>query len=181
LNGDDAVLADFIERVGDQVSDVGVVVCRDGCDLGDLLLILDLAALLAEAGDDRLDRLVDTALQVHRVGASRDIFQTGGDDGLSQHGGRRGAVTGNVARLGGDFLDHLGADVLELVFQLYLFGNRYTVFRDGGSTEFLLDDHVTAFRAEGDFHCVCQRINTPFQGGTRFRIENDVFCHVSVL
>ena len=40
LDGDDAVLADLLHHLGDQVADLGVG-GRDGGDLGDLLLALD--------------------------------------------------------------------------------------------------------------------------------------------
>jgi hypothetical protein len=38
LDRDDAVLADLLHRLGDEVADLGVVVGGDGADLGDLLL-----------------------------------------------------------------------------------------------------------------------------------------------
>ncbi len=38
FDGDDAVLADLLHRLGDQVADLLVVVRRDGADLRDLLL-----------------------------------------------------------------------------------------------------------------------------------------------
>jgi hypothetical protein len=45
-------------------------------------------------------------------------------DGLGQHGGGGGAVTGDVGGLGSDFLDHLRAHVLELVLEFDLLGHR---------------------------------------------------------
>ena len=94
-----------------------VVVGGDGADLGDHLA-LDFSCGLLELADDRLDGLLDAALDQHRVGAGRDHRQALVEDGLGQDGGGRGAVAGHVAGLGGDFLDHLGAHVLEVVFEL---------------------------------------------------------------
>ena len=44
LDGDDAVLADLVDGVGDQLADLVVVVGRDGRDLGDLRLVVDVLA-----------------------------------------------------------------------------------------------------------------------------------------
>lgn len=106
------------------------------------------------------DRLVDAALQVHRVHASRHAFQAFCNDGLGQHGSGSGTVTCGIRRLGSDFLDHLSAHVLELVFQFDLFGDGNTVFGDGRGAEGLVQHHVAAFRAQRDLDGVCQDIYT---------------------
>jgi hypothetical protein len=54
------------------------------------------------------------------------------ENGLSQDGGRGGAVTRDVGSLGGDFADHLSAGVFEFVFEFDLFCDRNAVFGDGG-------------------------------------------------
>ncbi len=38
FDGDDAVLADLLHRVGDQLADLGIVVRADGGDIGDLVV-----------------------------------------------------------------------------------------------------------------------------------------------
>ena len=48
-----------------------VVVGGDGGDLGDLLLVLGRLGHLLQLVDDRLDRLLDAALERHRVRARR--------------------------------------------------------------------------------------------------------------
>ena len=111
LDRDDAVLADLVHGLGDDLADGLVVVGRDGADLGDHLAA-DLAAQLLELADDRLDGLVDALLDHGRVGAGRDVAQALAVDGLGQDRGRRRAVAGDVRRLGRDFLDQLGAHVL---------------------------------------------------------------------
>ena len=70
-----------------------------------------------------IDGLVDAALQIHRVHAGSNRLQAFADDGLGQNGGRRGAVTGDVVGLGGDFAHHLRAHVLELVFKFDFLGD----------------------------------------------------------
>ena len=61
LDGDDAVLADLLHRVGDHLADLGVA-GGDRGDLGDLLALGDGMRLLADRLDDRLDAELDAAL-----------------------------------------------------------------------------------------------------------------------
>ena len=88
---------------------------------------------LLQLGDQGWHRLVDAALQVHRVHAGGHVLHAFAHDGLGQHGGGGGAVTGVVAGLGSDFLDHLGAHVLELVLELDFLGDGHTVLGHGGA------------------------------------------------
>src|SRR3989344_4892438 len=102
---------------------VGVAVGRDGADLGDFLGSGGGLRSLLELGDQGGDRLVDAALEVHRVHAGGHVLHAFAHDGLSQHGGGGGAVASVVRGLGSDFLDHLGAHVHELVLELDFLGH----------------------------------------------------------
>src|SRR5690606_2841624 len=113
FDGDDAFLADLVHRVGDDFTDGGVAVGRDRTDLGDGLAGGAGLGQLVQFVDGSDHGLVDAALQVHGADAGGHVLQAFFDDGLGQHGGGGGAVTGVVGGLGGDFLDQLGADVLE--------------------------------------------------------------------
>ena len=178
LDSDDALLVHLAHRLGDQLADRLVVVGRNGGDLLDLGEVrADLLTLLAQRLHDLQHRLVDTALQVHRVGTRRHVLQTYADDRLCQH--RRGGRT--VARvvvgLRSDLLDHLGAHVGESVFQLHLLGYRHTVLGDLRRTEFLVDNHVAAFGTERDLYGVRQRIDTLLEQLARLNIVFDILCH----
>src|SRR5690606_19739903 len=95
-----------------------------------------------------------------------------------QNGGRGGAVTGDVVRLGRDLADHLGAHVLELVLKLDLLGDRHTVLRGAGGTERLLDDDVATLGAERHFHSVREDVYAAHHALTRICSELDLFgCH----
>ena len=98
--------------------------------------------------DDRLDREVDAALQVHRVHAGGDRLGAFLDDRLGENGGGGGAVTGEVRGLRGDFAHHLRAHVLELVFEFDFLGDGDAVLGDAGSAERLVEDDVAALRTE---------------------------------
>jgi hypothetical protein len=96
FHGDDAFLADLVHRFGDRLADLRIRVGGDRADLGDFLggraRLGDLLQLLDRDGD----RLVDAALDVHRVHAGGDVLHAFGDDRLREHGGGGGAVTGDV-------------------------------------------------------------------------------------
>ncbi len=160
LNGDHAFLAHALHGLGDDLADGLVGVGGDGADLGDGLGVGARLGQLLQLGDDGDGRLVDAALQVHRVHAGSDGLQALVDNGLGQDGGGGGAVTGLVVGLGGNVLDQLGAHVLEAVLQLDFLGNGNAVLGDGRSTEALLQHHVAAFRAEGRFYRISQDVHT---------------------
>src|SRR6218665_1653512 len=177
LHRDDALLADLLHRVGDDLPDGGVAVGGDGAHLGDFLLVLGGLGQVLQLGGDRRHGLVDAALDVHGVVTRGPHLRPLAEDGLSQHGGRRGAVTGHVGGLGGDLLDHLGAHVLELVLQFDLLGHRHTVLGDGGRAERLLDHHVAALGPEGDLDRVGQDVHAAQNRLARADVEKNVFRH----
>ena len=103
------------------------------------------------------------------------------DHGLSQERSRRGAVTGNIVGLRGNFLDKLCPHVLEGVFQLDIAGNGHAIVGDGGSAELLVQHHIAALRPKGDLDCVSQRIDALAQGTTCIFIKQNLLCHLYYL
>jgi len=83
---------------------------------------------------------------------------------LSEQGRGGGTVAGDVVGLGGHFAHQLSALVLEDVFEFDLASDGHTVVGDGGAAELLVEHHVTAFGAEGDFDCVGQDVDPAFEG-----------------
>ena len=151
LDGDDAVVADLLERLGDHLS-------RSPCRRprwrrrwrsapGRSSTLFECVLIESTAVDDRG---LDALLQDHRVGAGRDVAQALTDHRPREHRRGRGAVTGDVVGLLGDFLDELGADLLVRVLEVDLLGDRDAVVRDRGGAPLLLEDDVAALRAEGD-------------------------------
>ena len=72
--------------------------------------------------DRRVHGLLDAAANRHRIAAGGDVAQPFLEDRPGQHGGGGGAVAGDVRGLRGDFVDQLGAHVLEAVFQFDFLG-----------------------------------------------------------
>ena len=148
FDGDDAVGADLLERVGELLADRLVVVGGDRRDLGDLFLAGDLLGLRLDVLDDGHDGLVDPALECHRIGAGGQGLEPFFVDGLGQNGRGRGAVAGGVGGLGGRFLHELGTHVFVGIGQLDLLGHRHAVLGDGRAAPALVDHGITATRAE---------------------------------
>src|SRR5579885_365583 len=161
FDGDHALLADLLHRLGDDVADGRVVVGGDGADLGDLLAVFRLLGKGFEFGNYRLDRAVNPALEGHRIVSGRHHLHAFGIDGAAQDGGSGGAVAGDIGGLGGDLLHHLRSHVLELVFELNLLGYRDAVLGDSGRAEALFEHHVPPFGAERHRNRIGKDINTP--------------------
>src|SRR5690606_33495950 len=173
LDGDHAFLADLVHRLGDQVADVGVGVGGDGADLGDLLGGRRRTRDGLQLGDRGGDRLVDAALEVHRVHAGGDRLHALADEGLGQHGRGGGAVTGVVGGLGSGFLDHLRAHVLELVLQFDLLRHGRAGLGDGRGAEARVEHGVAALRAQGCLDGICEDVHAAHHLGARVLTETD--------
>src|SRR5205085_12097901 len=102
LVGDDAVLADFLHRLGDQIADLAIVVRGDRTNLRGLFLAARRDADFLQLFDDRGDSLLDAALNRHRIRAGGDVLETFTEDRLGEHGRRRRAVARVVRGLGRD-------------------------------------------------------------------------------
>ena len=95
-----------------------IVVVVVGRNRGDLLDLVDVARRLPGSACAAFSTtvgygLVDTALQVHRVGTCGHVLHAYADDSLCQHRSGRRTVTGVVVGLRSHLLDHLGAHVGE--------------------------------------------------------------------
>src|SRR5450759_2603029 len=80
LDRDDTILADLVERLGDKPTDDRVL-RREGGDLCDLFLALDLTSGLEQTGVDGFDSGVDAALERGRVSAGGNVAQAFLDHG----------------------------------------------------------------------------------------------------
>src|SRR5438034_3778196 len=128
LDGDDAVLADLLHRLGDDLADGLVVVGGNRADLGDRLAADGLRELL-DLFDRLLDGLLDALLEIHGIGAGGDRLDALAVDRLGEDRGGRRAVAGNLRGLARHFSHELGTHVLPGVFQLDLFRHPDAVLR----------------------------------------------------
>ena len=180
LDGDDAFLADLFHRISNEVPDFLVGVRGDGADLRDLLLAHRRNRNALELLDDGGDRAIDATLELHRVGARRDVLETLTEDRLCQHGGGGGAVTGQIGGLGGDLLHHLGTQVLDRVAQLNFLGDGDAVLGHGRRAELLVDDDVPTPGSERDPDGLGQGVDPLLELRTGLGAEEQFFrCHMS--
>ena len=175
---DRAVFADLVHRVGDDFANRGVPVGGNRRDLFDFLFVFDLFGNLRELFNRRRNGFVDAALDVDRARAAGDVFQAFAINRLGQHRRRRRAVARCVARLAGDFADHLRAHVFVRVFEFDFLRDRHAVLGDRRGTEFFVNDHVAAFRAERCHDGAREFLHALEQRLPRLLVEYQLFgCH----
>src|SRR4029079_16389037 len=162
LDGDDAVLADLVDGLGDHLTDL-LVSRRDRGDLSDLVLRVDFLVEFLDRLDRGVDSGLDALLQGHRVGAGGNVAQTFVHHAPGENGGCRRAVTSDVVGLLGDLFDQLGADLLIGILEIDLLGDRHAVVGDGGGTPLLLQHDVAALRPQRDAHRVGQLVHAGFE------------------
>ena len=177
FDGDRAVLADLVHRVGDHLADLGVAVGGDRGNLGDLIGRLDLLGELGDRLGNGGGSLVDTVLKGHSVRAGGEVLKTFTVNSLGEERRRRRAVAGYVVRLGGDFLNHLSAHVLEGIGKLDFLSYGNTVLGDLGRAELLVDDDVTAGRTESRSYGTRELLDTGENLLTSFCIKLNLLSH----
>src|SRR5215469_14216202 len=158
FHGDHAVLADLLHGFGDYATDLLVVVGGNGADLRNHFAFHVFVELL-DFLDRDFDGLFNAALESGGAGAGRDGLHAFAEDGLREHGGSGGAVTGNVGSLGSDFANHLRAHVLEGILQFDFLCHGHAVLGDDGRAELLFDHRITALGAEGNLHCIGKSVH----------------------
>ncbi len=179
LDRDHAVLAHLIHRLGQLLADLDFLVGRAGGHLLDLLAGFDRDAHSVKLVHDGVHGHVDTFLDLHRVGAGRDVLETLLENALSQNGRRRGPVAGDARSLRGHLFDHLRAHVLISVFQLDFLRDGHAVFRDGRGAERFLQNDDAAGGPERDLDGVRQLLHTIPNGPACIGSKRYLFsCHV---
>ncbi len=176
LDGDDAVLADLVHDLGDELAD-GRVGGADRGHVGDVGAVLDGSSVLLEPSDDGVDALLQAALDDHRVGAGGHVLEALGDDRLAEHDGGGGAVAGDVVGLGRDLLEELRAHVLEGLVELDLAGDGHAVIGDGRGAELLVEDDVAALGAQRHLDGIGEAVDTALEGTTSGLVEDELLCH----
>ncbi len=133
---------------------------------------------LGEFSDDSFNGLLDAALKAGRIRAGGDVLQAFAIDRFGEDGGGRGAVTGDVAGLAGDFANELSAHIFIGILELDLFRDGHTVLGDRGAAEFLVEDDVATGRPESGLHGFREFLDTAKQGVPRGFVELELFsCH----
>src|SRR5690606_6668111 len=96
---------------------------------------------------------------------------------LRQHGGRGGAVTGDVVGLGRHFLGQLGAEILVGVLELDVPGDGHAVVGDRRRAPLLVQDDVAPLGTEGHLHRVGEGVDATLQGAPSLLVERKDLRH----
>src|SRR6266498_3884329 len=170
LDVDDAVLAHLLDRVRDHVADLALA-GGDGGDAGDVLSAIDVFGLALQVLDDGVDRLLDPALERHRIRTGGYILQALAHNRLGKQRRRRRAVTRDVVRRRRDLAHKLRTLVLKDVLDLDLTRDRDAVVRDRRRAEPLVQHHVPTLRAKRDPDRISEDIHTTLERAPRILIE----------
>ena len=142
--------------------------------------VFTLFDVLLDRLDRGLDRLLDAALEHHRVRTGGHVAEALTHHRPREHGGGGGAVAGDVVGLLGDFLDQLGADLLVRVLEVDLLGDGDAVVGDRGCAPLLLEHDVAALRAEGDAHGVGELVHARLERAACVLRVSDLLRHLVV-
>ena len=126
---DDAVFADFVHHVADEIANIAIG-SGDRGDFSDLLLARYGRGDRAEFVNHDAGGLLQAALHDHGVDTGNHVAVAFVDERVGQHGRGGRAVTGDVVRLARRFLDELGADVLEPILKFDFLGDSDAVVGD---------------------------------------------------
>ena len=121
--------------------------------------------------------LVDTALEVHRVGTCCHVLESHVDDALCEYGSCGCTVAGIVASLACHALHELCSGVLKAVFEFHFLSHCHTVLGYLRCAKLLLDDHVASLRTECHLYCICQLVNALFQHFAGIYVKLYFFSH----
>jgi hypothetical protein len=99
------------------------------------------------------------------------------DERLAEHHGGGGAVSGNIIRLSGNFLEKLRTHILEVIFQLNVACNRHAVIGNGWCAELLVEDHIATLWADRDLYRVGELIDAALECASCRFVEDNLLCH----
>src|SRR5205823_12478144 len=121
--------------------------------------------------DNGVDRLLDPALERHRIRTGGYILQALAHNRLCEQRRRRRAVTRDVVRRRRDLAHELRALVLEDVLDLDLTRDRDAVVRDRRSAELLVEHDVAPLRAKGDPDRIGDNVHAALERATGVLVE----------
>ena len=178
--GDHAVITHFFHGIGNQAADF-FITGRNGSNLCFFFLGADSLGRLLQFIHQSIGSFLDALLQDHGVGTGHHVLHAFMHNGLGQHRSGGGTIAGDVIGLGGNFTDQGSAHVFKWIFQFNVLGNGHAIIGDGGRTEFLFQDNVTAFGPQCYFYGISQFIDAAFQAATSIFIKFNQFSHFNRL
>src|SRR6516162_1783603 len=160
FDGDDALVANLLHRIGEELANFCIAVRRDRPNLRDLLIGRDFLRILLQIRNHSLDSEVNAALEVHRVHTGGNRLGAFLDNGLRENRCCGRTIASKVRGLRRHFSHHLCAHVLELVLQLDLLRNSDTVFGDARRAERFIEHDIAALGTKRHADCVGEDVYT---------------------
>lgn len=176
LDGDGSVFTDSVHEFSDEVTDFGVTVGGDGGNGGNSVLTLNRSGSFLQVLEDVVNGQIYTSSQIHGVHAGSDALATFLEDGSSEDGGGGGTITSFVVGLVGDVLNEGSTEVHVSVSEFDILGDGDTILGDLRSTEGLVNDDISTFRAEGDLDGISESFATFEHLLSAESTENDVLA-----
>ena len=180
LNSDDTILRNLTESLSKELTNLRVVVCRNGSHLFNLVVVVvHLFSILLDIINNSIHSLVNTTFQIHRISTSCYILQTFIYDSLCQNCCSCCSITSIITSLRSNALYQLGTRILEVIFKFNFLSYGYTILGNLWSTKLLLNHNVTSFRTKCHFNCISQLIHAILKQVAGLNIEFNIFCHNS--
>src|SRR5690606_39062102 len=126
------------------------------------------------------DSLIDTPLEVHRIGACSHVLDTMAEDSLGENCCSSCSITGCVSGLGGHFLNQLGTHIFDRILKFNFLGDCYPILCYCRGTELFIQDYISSLGAEGDLNSIGQLVDTPLDLVPRSGIKGYFFSHFLV-
>ena len=176
LDGDNAVLGDFLHCVRDHLADLRVA-GRDSSYVFNVSLAVYGRAHILNCLDSGVSGFLHTLSEDDRVCACCQVLHTFVDHSLCKDCSCGRAVACDIVCLGGDFLDQLCAHVLKIVLELDLLCDRNAVVSDRRSAVGFVKDNVSALGAQCDLYCIREFVDSGSHCHSGVCAVFEIFCH----
>ena len=178
FDGDDAILSDLVESLGDLLAHLGVT-CGNRCGCSNLFLGLHRLRGSDKLLDESVGSLLDAAAQGNRIGSGHHVLQTLMHEGLCKYSCGGGAIAGDIIGALGHFLHQFGTNALERILKIDLLGDRNAIVGDGRRAIGLVKHDVAALGTKRHLDGIGQLIQTGEHTLTSFLIVFNDLCHCS--
>ena len=180
LDGDDAVLADLVHDLGDELADLGI----GGADGGhgrDLLAVVDRRAFSLSCSTIASTPLSRPRLTIIGLAPAVTFLRPSVTSAWPSTTAVVVPSPATSSVLVATSLSSWAPMFSNGVFELDLAGDGHAVVGDGRRAELLVEHDVAALGAKRHLDRVGELVDAPLEGATRGLVKNQLLCHVVVL
>lgn len=158
LKSDEELVEEIMNRLGDNIEDLGLEVGRDGEKMGKLLRSVDIFGIIKKIRKKLVEREVDEEIKVNRVNERGKGIGELMKDGMKEKGRGSGEVKGSIVGIGRKLEKNMWENVLKIVLKLELIGERKEVIGDERREEGIIDKEIEEIREESEIKRVREDI-----------------------